>query len=328
MLSSLIVLAWASAAQAADLPPISGIHRAEEVAKSPQFTASGMAWWRGRLLIADRVTRQLWSFTPPDRFEVYKSLTHPVGLAVDSEGRLIVTEKEKDTLYRLLRIDKDGNEVTLLQSAVDVRKDPDGVGTPHFVAIHPNGTIYWSGFPDGGTRYLPADSKTVTVAKPRIVHTYGIGLSPQQGWLYVNSKIPNPDRRGTWRFPVDREGRLGEGELFIRIDQFTTTHLQELPAAQDGSTSLKGWVGRLQGLAVDKLGYIYVAGAESHTSGNAVAVFSPDGKNLVAMVLGVPRNVSGLAFGGEDGRTLFITGAGEYKLHRARLPIAGEVFRD
>jgi gluconolactonase len=87
-------------------------------------------------------------------------------------------------------------------------------------------------------------------------------------------------------------------------------------------------VGRLQGLAVDKLGYIYVGGAESHTSGAAVAVFSPDGKDLAAMIVGVPRNISGLAFGGGDGRTLFITGAGEYKLFQAGLPVPGEVFRD
>src|SRR4030095_14573515 len=113
--------------------------------------------------------------------------------------------------------------------------------------------------------------------EPRIVHPYGIGLSPKHDWLYVNSKIPNPDRRGTWRFPVDKDGKLGKGEYFIQIDQFKTTHLKDLPPANDGSDSLKGWVGRLQGLAVDHNGYVYVGGAESHTSGAAVAVFTPDG---------------------------------------------------
>jgi gluconolactonase len=90
----------------------------------------------------------------------------------------------------------------------------------------------------------------------------------------------------------------------------------------------------LQGLAVDRLGYIYVAGAESHHSGSAVAVFTPDGKKLAAMIvgkpeveLGIPTNISGLAFGGEDGRTLFITGAGSYRLYQVQLPVAGEVFR-
>jgi sugar lactone lactonase YvrE len=82
----------------------------------------------------------------------------------------------------------------------------------------------------------------------------------------------------------------------------------------------------LQGLAVDRLGNVYIAGAESHSSGEAVAVISPDGKNVVAMILGVPRNMSGLTFGGKVGHTLYITGAGEYRLHKVRLPAASASF--
>jgi len=308
--------------------PRSDVFRATPVPGSPTLTASGMAWWNGQLIIADRVSKKLRTFTPPDKFGDFKTLTHPVGLAVDSNGRLLISEKEPNVLYRLARFDRDGKEETLLKSIVDVKQAPEGVGTPHFLAVHPNGTIYWSGFPDGGTRYLLPGAKVVSIAKPRIVHTYGIGLSPGRDWLYVNSKIPNPDRRGTWRFPVAKDGSLGEGVFFIAVDQFTTTHLTGLPAPQDGSRSLAGWVGRLQGLAVDKLGFIYVAGAESHHSGSAVAVFTPDGRKLAAMIVDVPRNISGLAFGGADGMTLFITGAGEYKLFQVKLPIGGETFRE
>jgi sugar lactone lactonase YvrE len=312
----------------ARLEPVSGIYHAMEVKASPRLTASGIAWWKDRLIIADRGTKKLRSFTPPDKFGEFKTLTHPVGVAVDPDGHLIVTEKEKDILSRVARFKQDGGEETLVSSTADVKKHPDGPGTPHFVAVHPNGTIYWSGFPDGGTRYLLPRAKKVSVAQPGIVHTYGIGLSPKHDWLYVSSKIPNPDRRGVWRFPISKDGSLGKGEFFIQIDQFETTHLNGLPKAKDGSDSLKGWVGRLQGLAVDRLGYLYVGGAESHTSGSAVAVFTPDGKKLAAMIVGVPRNVSGLAFGGKDGRTLFITGAGEHRLYQVRLPVPGEVFRD
>jgi sugar lactone lactonase YvrE len=73
-------------------------------------------------------------------------------------------------------------------------------------------------------------------------------------------------------------------------------------------------------LTVDPQGNIYIAGAESHNSGEAVAVIDHTGKKVIAMILGVPRNISGLAFGGKEGRTLFITGAGEYKLYRCELP--------
>jgi gluconolactonase len=317
--------------------PVSGIYYAEKMAVSPHFKASGIAWWKGRLIISNREPPKLHAFTPPDQFEVFKELTHPVGVAVDPKNRLVFTEKEDKVLYRLARYAADGKEENILKEVdVDNKKPgPMGIGSPHFLAIHPNGAIYWSGFPNGGTRYLLPGSRKVIVASPRIVHTYGIGLSPGHDWLYVNSKIPNADARGTWRFPVDKDGRLGEGKFFIAIDQFTTTHLKDLPAAKDGSDKLLGWVGRLQGLAVDRLGYIYLAGAEAHKSGAAVAVFTPDGKKLAAMIvarpgsdLGIPTNISGLAFGGADGRTLYITGAGTYRLYRVQLPVAGEVFRN
>jgi gluconolactonase len=301
-------------AAAADEPASpAGVYRAQAVPGSPVLTSAGMAWWNGRLILADRAGKSLIAFTPPDKFETIKALTHPVGVAVDAQGNLLVTEKEKGVLNRLVRFKPDGAEETIAEG--------EAVGSPHFLTVHAGGTIYWSGFPDGGTRSLKPGGKVV-VHSPRIVHTYGIALSPKQDWLYVASKIPNKDRRGVWRFPVDRDGVAGEGEFFLQV-QALSPELYGLPAPKDGDPTLLGWVGRLQGLAVDKAGNLYIAGAESHTSGEAVAVISPDGKRVIAMILGVPRNISGLAFGGPDRKTLFVTGAGEYRLHQVRLPVAG-----
>ena len=302
----------------ADDQAVAGVYHATVVEGSPLLTSAGMAWWKDRLILADRVSKRLIAFTPSDRFTTFKELTHPVGVAVDPAGRLVVTEKEKGVLNRLVRFTADGTE--------EVIAEGDDVGSPHFLAIHRNGTIYWSGFPDGGTRSLQPGGKVV-VHEPRIVHTYGVGLSPKQDFLYVASKIPNPDRRGVWRFPVDPDGKLGKGEEFFKV-QDLAPKFDKLPPAKDGAAGLLGWVGRLQGLAVDAAGNIYIAGAESHNSGEAVAVVSPDGKRVIAMILGVPRNISGLAFGGADGRTLFITGAGEYRLHQVRLPTAGAAWQN
>jgi gluconolactonase len=292
-----------------DAPP-AGVYTAEEVPGSPKMAAAGMAWWRDRLVIADRGGKRLVAYTPGDgRFETLREVPVPVGLAADPDGHLVLTEKDPP---RVTRIKADGTSSVLA--------DAD-VGTPHFVAVHASGRVFWSGFPDGGTRSI-APGGAVEVLSPKVGHTYGVGLSPKGEWLYVASKLPNADGRAVWRFPLDADGKPGKGEVFFRV-QDLKPGLAMLPAAKDGGGTLLGWVGRLQGLAVDELGNIYIAGAESHTSGEAVAVVSPDGKAVVAMVLGVPRNVSGLAFGGEDGRTLFITGAGEYRLHRVRLPAAG-----
>ncbi|MFM8273353.1 MAG: SMP-30/gluconolactonase/LRE family protein [Gemmata sp.] len=286
-----------------------GVYAAEAVDGSPRMTASGMVWWKDKLVIADRGGKRLVAFTAPDRFETHSEVPVPVGLATDPDGNLILTEKDPP---RVVRIKADGS------STVIAAKD---AGTPHFVTAHKSGRVFWSGFPDGGTRAV-APGGAVEVLTPKIGHTYGVGLSPTQEVLYVASKLPNADGRAVWRFPLDADGKPGKGEVFFKV-QDLKPELEKLPLAKDGGATLLGWVGRLQGLAVDKLGNIYIAGAESHTSGEAVAVVSPDGKKVVAMILGVPRNVSGLAFGGKDGRTLFITGAGEYRLHQVKLPVAG-----
>ncbi len=289
-----------------------GVYRAEEIASSPKMSASGLVWWKDRLIVADRGGKRLLSYTLPDRFETFRELKNPVGVAVDGKGNLVVTER--DPANHLLRLAPDGASEVLAS---------DGAGTPHFVTVHKSGTVFWSGFPDGGTRSLVPGGKPV-IHKPQIGHTYGIALSPKQDFLYVSSKLPDVVRRGVYRFPVDGDGRLGEGELFIKVRDLVPK-LDGLPPAKDGAESLLGWVGRLQGLAVDSQGNLYLAGAEAHTSGEAVAVVSPDGKKVIAMLLGVPRNISCMAFGGSDGRTLFITGAGEHRLYQVKLPVSGGI---
>ena len=308
--ASVLVIAFAASASGVepDAAP-SGVYTAEVVEGSPKMTAAGMAWWNGKLIIADRGGKRLVAFTAPDTFETLREGPTPVGLAVDPDGHLVLTERDPN---RVVRIKADGT------SSVIAEKD---VGTPQFVTVHKSGRVFWSGFPDGGTRSV-VPGGAVEVLAPKIGHTYGIGIGPKQDWLYVASKLPNADGRAVWRFPLDADGKPGKGEVFFRV-QDLKPQLEKLPAAKDKGETLLGWVGRLQGLAVDRLGNVYVAGAESHTSGEAVAVISPDGKKVVAMILGVPRNVSGLAFGGKDGRTLYITGAGEYRLHRVRLPADG-----
>lgn len=326
----------------ADDPAVAGVYFAEKVPGSPQFLAKGMAWWNGRLIIANREPAALHAFTPPDTFTILQEqgLTSPFGVAVDPQGRLLLTENKDDVLYRLARLTADGTAETLLaETGVNHRNKNTrhGLCTPLMLATHPNGTIYWSGYPSTGTRYLlPGktrfDLDDVQIATPQVGHSYGIGISPAHDWLYVTSQLPNPDARGVWRFPVREDGSLGEGTFFIAVDRFTTTHLKNLPPAKDGSDKLLGWLGRIHGLAVDANGFIYIGGSHGHSSGSGIAVFTPDGQTLAAMIvgdpnveLGLPTNVYGLAFGGADGRTLFISGSGHYRLYQVRLPVAGEV---
>lgn len=286
-----------------------GVYTAEVVAGSPTLAAGGMAWWKDRLIIADRGGKRLVAFTPPDTFETLREGLVPVGLATDPDGNLVLVERDPN---RVVCIKADGTSSVIAE---------ENVGTPQFVTVHRSGRVCWTGFPDAFARsVMPGGA--VEVLSPKIGHTFGIGLSPKQDWLYVSSKLPHADGRAVWRFPIAEDGKIGTGAAFFKTPDLKP-QLENLPPAKDGNETLLGWVGRLQGLAVDRQGNVYIAGAESHTSGEAVAVISPDGTKVVAMILGVPRNVSGLAFGGPDGRTLYITGAGEYRLHKVLLPTPG-----
>lgn len=283
-----------------------GIYHAKVVADSPVLLGSGMAWSDTGLVIADRKEKRLVVLRPDGKFETLRKGIEPFGVAFDPAGKLLVTEKIE--AKHILRLDRDGKAETLVEGA--------DAGTPHFLAVHKNGAIYWSGFPDGGTRSRTPDGK-VTIHKPRIGHTFGIALSPEQDWLYVTSKLPDKGSRAVWRFPVAADGTLGEGKPFFFLKDLKPK-LKGLPEPKDGDDTLLGWIGRVQGLAIDRAGNFYIAGAEAHTSGSAVAVIRPDGKEVLAMILDVPRNIASLTLSG-DGGTLFITGAGEYRLHSVRL---------
>lgn len=283
-----------------------GVYRAKPVPDSPVMLASGMAWGPDGLVVADRKGKRVALLRPSGKFETLVELENPFGVAFDERGRMLVTEKL--SANRILRRRPDGTMEVLVDS-------PDA-GTPHAMAVHRNGTIYWSGFPDGGTRSRRPDG-TVTIHKPRIGHTFGIALTPKQDWLVVTSKLPDKDRRAVWRFPVSADGSLGEGAPYFFLKDLKPA-LDGLPAAKDGGDTLVGWIGRVQWLAVDRVGNFYVGGAESHTSGAAVAVISPDGKEVRAMILDVPGNVSSLRLSHDDA-TLYIAGAGEYRLHAAAL---------
>jgi sugar lactone lactonase YvrE len=203
-----------------------GVYTAEIIEESPSMAAGGMVWWKDRLIIADRGGKRLVAHTPPDKFETLREGPVPCGLATDPDGNLVVIERDPN---RIVCMKADGT------SSVIAEED---VGTPQFVTVHKSGRVCWSGFPSGGTRSIMPGG-TVEVHSPKIGHTYGIGLSPKQDWLYVSSKLPNADGRAVWRFPCGEDGKVGEGEVFFKTPD-PKPQLENLPPANDGKESLLG----------------------------------------------------------------------------------------
>ena len=116
----------------------------------------------------------------------------------------------------------------------------------------------------------------VTVVDDSISNPNGISLSPAQDVLYV----AGGGEKGFLRAYPIVDGQPGEGKNLVEDIQVP------------------------DGMAIDCLGNIYVT---EHTA-QRVRVFSPTGDHLATIA--VDANITNAAFGGSEGKTLYLTGAG------------------
>ncbi|MDP1676233.1 MAG: SMP-30/gluconolactonase/LRE family protein [Bacteroidota bacterium] len=105
--------------------------------------------------------------------------------------------------------------------------------------------------------------------------TNGIELSPDEKILYVNESI----QRSVWKYAVDDNGNISNKTLFHQFDDFG-----------------------MDGMKCDRDGNLYITRYGKGT----IAVLSPKG-TLIREVQLKGKNCSNLVFGGNDGRTIFVT---------------------
>ena len=164
--------------------------------------------------------------------------------------------------------------------------------SPNDVAIHSNGTIYFSDptfngpsnppqtatrvyriAPGGSTAEpIPSSASPDTIQNPN-----GVTLSLAEDYLYVAGAVGR-------RYPVMADGTLGAGADF---------------AATNGG----------DGMVIDCAGNLYVAVSNSQN----VAVFTPTGTSIGMIKVPEVQAVTNVAFGGSDRKTLYITGLGNQK---------------
>jgi gluconolactonase len=212
------------------------------------------------------------------------------GMAFDAEGRRIEAEHANQRITR-----HDGDLIEVLA------EEFDGLpfNSPNDVVVHPSGALFFTDPTFGAIPYLGGvDSQPmgyrgvfmlrngeITLVDGGGTEPNGIGISPDGRMLYV-SDYADGELRG-----ISLSAELEPGEPMV------LSH--EVPHAD--------------GLCLDAAGNVYV------TSNRALRVFAPDGTPWG--VIDVPRPASNCTFGGEDGRTLFVSA--RQRIYSAQVSIPG-----
>jgi gluconolactonase len=224
------------------------------------------------------------------------------GLALDPQGRLVVTAMNDRTVYRL---EKDGTRTTLAD-----RFEGKRFNGPNDIVIASNGNIYFTdtvwGLRDAerdAARELPfsgffliRDGRVTLLGSDKDApgrFANGITLSPDEKILYVTS-----GGNRTMRYDVLADGTIANGRLFV----------------EHGS----------DGLRVDTLGNLY---SSSGGVPGVIQITSPAGVPLGRLHLpqpaGEPRArvcATNLAFGDADDRGLYITACTHLFKVRTKVP--------
>lgn len=137
------------------------------------------------------------------------------------------------------------------------------------------------------------DGKTTLLAEG-MGTTNGIELSPDEKTLYVNESV----QRKVWKFDVDADGNISNKRLFAQFPDHG-----------------------FDGMKCDKAGNLYLTRYGKGT----IVVLSPDGKQLREIAL-KGKSCSNLVFGGEDGKTVFVTLQDRKCMETFRVEIAGKKF--
>jgi gluconolactonase len=183
---------------------------------------------------------------------------------------------------RLARLDRAGNLTVLAD------KDPRGgkFHTVDDVAVRSDGTIYFS---DGDFSHAQHTSLILT---PTPLYILKPGPEPRE--LVAGPSVAGPN--GV---------ELSRDEKTLYLDAYFGGAVHAYAVAPDGSLgmhrTLAGGVTDADSLCVDLSGNLYVG-----TTGG-LQIFGPDGKKIKKVPIARANKVTNCTFGGDDGKTLFIT---------------------
>jgi gluconolactonase len=233
----------------------------------------------------------IYKFSPPSTFSVFrdKGNVRSNGLAFDASGDVIVAAHDKQEIARI-------NLLSGARTTIAGQFNGKAFNSPNDVAVRTDGSIYFTD-PDyqldgrlgqGGVKgaYRIAKGGTVTLIDGTRNQPNGITLSPDETFLYIGG-----GDGAVKRYPVAADGSVGAGADFI--------------ANAGGGTD---------GMGVDCAGNLYV----SVHANKEVKVYDRAAKFIGSIP--TQDNVTNIAFGGVDQKTVYITTAGKLLSFAVNIP--------
>jgi gluconolactonase len=256
--------------------------------EGPSFDRVGNLW------CVDLAHSRIFRISPVGEFEVIVSYEgEPNGLKIHRDGRIFVA----DHLHGLMLLDPADRTIRPYLQHVQ-REGLKGLNDLFFA---PNGDLYFTDQgesaldnPTGRVYRLRADGKTVDLLMDGLAGPNGLVLNKAGNVLYVAITHDN----AIYALRLEPGGAMKKASRFIQLSGST--------AGPDG-------------LALDEAGNLAVVHAQAGT----VWLFSPLGEPLFRIRSCAGMRTTNVAFGGADGRSLFITESEQGVILRARLPHPG-----
>ncbi len=269
---------------------------------TPKFFTEGPVYDGQRFLYLSNVSaNQICRFdTRTNELSVFRENSNAAnGLEFDRDGNLLACEGGVNDQGRVVRIEIATGKLTVLAD----RFQNHPLGAPNDLVIDKAGRLYFTSRlantdPQAGNvnavyRIDPDGVLTRILAAPEIDMPNGIEISPDGKQLYL----------------VESDGRENKSRCIRAYD------LQPDGSAANGRVLIDFYPGRSgDGMCVDAEGNLYIAAglhqtrktSETLDTKPGIHVFTPSGK-LVAFVETPEDTITNCAFGGEEGKTLYVT---------------------
>jgi gluconolactonase len=283
--------------------------RLERIAGGFEFT-EGPVWSNGALLFSSPNTNVIYRWEPMGKVTAFRAKSgysgvdigryHQPGsngLTFGPDGLLAICQHGN---RRVIRVNPHG-DITVLADRYEGKR----LNSPNDLVYRSDGALYFTdppfGLPeafDDPAKELPfsgvfrvKDGK-VALISDELEGPNGIAFSPDERYLYVGNW--DLERKIVMRYEVDEAGDVSNGSVFY--------DMTDAPGED-----------AIDGIKVDQAGNLYVCGP------GGIWVLSPEGKQLGLLKL--PEDPHNLAWGDEDGKTLYVTAL--TSIYRVRLSIAG-----